>query len=142
MPRDERGEGLPPPIRGARTQPEMTPDRGGGGGTYGKLSKLAEGGAQADAGGEDQAAQLVMSAAQQLIQAAQMHPPIQEMVGRALAILKAGVDELADAGGAMGGGEEMGGEFGEEEKKPKKKKRVKPPTTEPQEDEMGMMGGY
>lgn len=141
MPRDERGEGLPPPMRGARMQPEMTPDRGGGGGTYGKLSKLAEGGAQADAGGEDQAAQLVMSAAQQLIQAAQMHPAIQEMVGRALAILKAGVDELA-GGGGMGGGEEMGGEFEEEEKKPKKKKRVKPPTAEPQEDEMGMMGGY
>jgi len=133
-------EGMPPPMRGARTQPDMRDDKGGG--AYGKMSQLAGMGGEADAGGEEQAAQLVMSAAQQLMQAAQIHPQIQPMVGRVLAVLKSGVDEIS--GGGIGGEEEMGGEgdFGKPEKKPKKKKRIRPPTAEPEEDETEMMGGY
>lgn len=138
MPKDER---LPPPMRGARTQPDMQDDRGGGG-AYGKLSQLAGIGGEADAGGEEQAAQLVMSAAQQLMQAAQLHPDIQPMIGRVLAVLKSGVDEIS--GGGIGGEEEMGmrGEAEGGEKKPKKKKRMRPPTSEPQDGEEEMMGGY
>jgi hypothetical protein len=136
MPKDER---MPPPMRGARTQPDMQ-DGGGGGGTFGKLSQLAGVGGEADAGGEEQAAQLVMSAAQQLMQAAQIHPQIQPMIGRALAVLKSGVDELSGSGAS--GEEEMGGMSEEREKKPKKKKRMRPPTSEPEEDETEMMGGY
>ena len=137
MPRDV---GMPPPLKGARTQPDMREEQPG---VYGKLSQLAGMGAEGEAGGEEQAAQLVMSAAQQLMQAAQIHPQIQPMIGRVLAVLKSGVDEIS--GGGMG--EEdmmgMGGELETPEKKPKKKKRVRPPTTEPEEeDETGMMGGY
>lgn len=135
-------EGLPPPMRGARTQPDMRGDLGGGRGMTGKLSQLAGVGAEGETGGEEQAAQLVMSAAQQLMQAAQIHPQIQPMIGRVLAVLKSGVDEIS--GGSVGGEEEMGGgnEFEKSEKKPKKKKRMRPPTAEPEEDETEMMGGY
>jgi len=138
MPKDER---MPPPMRGARTSPEMRDDQPGG--VYGKLGQLAGMGGEADAGGEEQAAQLVMSAAQQLMQAAQIHPQIQPMVGRVLAVLKSGVDEIS-GGGGIGGEEEvgMGGEGERGEKKPKKKKRMRPPTTEPEGDETEMMGGY
>jgi hypothetical protein len=133
-------EGMPPPMRGARTQPDMRDDKGGG--AYGKMSQLAGMGGEADAGGEEQAAQLVMSAAQQLMQAAQIHPQIQPMVGRVLAVLKSGVDEIS--GGGIGGEEELGigGEGERGEKKPKKKKRMRPPTSEPQDEEEEMMGGY
>lgn len=136
-----RDEGLPPPMRGARTRPDMQ-EGGGGGGTYGKMSQLAGMGGEAESGGEEQAAQLVMSAAQQLMQAAQLHPQIQPMIGRVLAVLKSGVDEIS--GGGMGEEDEMGmgGEPERAEKKPKKKKRVRPPTSEPEEDESEMMGGY
>lgn len=146
MPRDGRGEGLPPPLRGARTSPDMREDVGGGrgGGTYGKLGQLAEMGGEADTGGEEQAAQLVMSAAQQLMQAAQIHPQLQPMIGRVLAVLKSGVDEMSGGAGGMGVGEE--GVMGEETtptEKPRKRKRTRPPTAETQPDETsGMMGGY
>jgi len=121
---------MPPPMRGARTQPDMRDDKGGG--AYGKLSQLAGVGGEADAGGEEQAAQLVMSAAQQLMQAAQIHPQIQPMVGRVLAVLKSGVDEMS--GGGIGGEEEMGGLPEEKPKKAPKKKRVRPPSSETEED--------
>lgn len=151
MPRDTRGEGLPPPLRGARTSPDMLPDAGGrgGGGAYGKMSQLAGIGMEGDTGGEEQAAQLVMSAAQQLMQAAQLHPQIQPMIGRVLAVLKSGVDEMTGGAGGMGMGEE--GAMGEETpptEKPKKRKRIRPPTAETQPEEGatggmgGMMGGY
>jgi len=146
MPRDERGEGLPPPLRGARTSPDMREDAGGrgGGGAYGKLGQLAGMGMESDTGGEEQAAQLVISAAQQLMQAAQLHPQIRPMIERALAVLKSGVDEMSGGAGAgVGGEEEMGGLSEEPEKKPKKRKRMRPPTAEALEDEsMGAGVGY
>lgn len=132
-------EGLPPPIKGGRTEPEMR--SGGRRGSYDQLSRLAELGGGAETGGEEQAAQLVMSAAQQLMQAAQLFPPIQEMVGRALAVVKSGVDEMSGGAGGMG---EMGmGEEQPPQPKPKKKKRVRPPSGEDEgAGDEEMMGGY
>ena len=136
MARDETG--LPPPMRGGRTKPEMR--EGGRASSYDRLSQLAEvGGGAAETGGEEQAAQLVMSAAQQLMQAAQLFPPIQDMVGRALAVVKSGVDEMS-AGGMEGGPIGVGGET-ERQPRSKKRKRVRPPSGEAEGDE-DMMGGY
>lgn len=144
MPKDK--EGLPPPLRGARTSPDMREDRGGGD-VYGKLGQLAGMGESAETGGEEQAAQLVMSAAQQLMQAAQIHPEIQPMIGRVLAVLKSGVDELSGGAGGGMGEEEMGGMGEMMEEKPRKspkKKRMRPPQAEASEDNdmMGAGMGY
>jgi len=137
MPRgDER---MPPPTgRGGKgAGPDMAREDPS---IYGRLSQLAEQESAGAAGGEEQAGQLVMSAAQQLMQAAQMHPPLQQMVEQALGALRAGVEEMAR--GATGGmGEEMGGEMGGGG--PPKKKRVRPPKKEREEtDESAGMEGF
>lgn len=93
----------------------------------GKLDQLAAreagggmGGGMGGGGGEQESAQLLMSGAQQLMQAAQMNPRLQPIVQQAMQILQAGVQEMA--GGEMGGGES--------EPTGKGRRRVKPPKSE------------
>ena len=109
---------------------------------YGRLAQLAEQEPAGAGGGEEQAGQLVMSAAQSLMQAAQLHPPLQQMVEQALGALRQGVEEMA-RGATAGMGEGMEGEMGGGGT-PKKKKRVRPPKEkEPEEDEFTGAGmGY
>jgi len=114
MPRDD---GLPPPVGKGRRGPEMTPDNPS---IYGKLEQLAgqQGGGRGMGGGDQEAAQLLMSGAQQMMQAAQMKPELQPIITQALQIIQQGVSGLG--GGGEMGSEEAGGET-------KSKKRVKPP---------------
>ena len=135
MPRDT---GLPPPMRGSQSRPQMAKDPG----TMGKLDQLAgmgaedQMGAQGGQGGDQEAAQLIMSGTQQLLQAAQMNPDLQPMVMQAVQALKSGMERFVGPGGGEG---DMGGET---QKKPKKSKRQKPPQDEgASEDDLSMYGG-
>ncbi len=108
-------EGLPPPTGKGRRGPEMMEEDPS---IYGKLSQLAsqeppEVGGDGGAGGGD-VQQLLMSGASQLMQAAKMHPALQEVVTQAISILRQGIEGLAgggDGGAApeIGGGEMKGG---------------------------------
>jgi len=128
MPRDENR--LPPKTGKGRMGPEMMDEDPA---IVGKLSKLAGMGPEqqmgGQGGGEEQSASLLMSGAQQLIQAAQMNPALQEMVGQVVQILQQGVQRMAGAGGQPGGGGEMegmmggGGGGGRRRMKPPKVKR-------------------
>jgi ABC-type sugar transport system substrate-binding protein len=132
MPRDM---GLPPPMRGSQTRPQMGRDQS----TMGKLDQLAgQGGEEMGGqGGDQEAAQLIMSGTQQLIQAAQLNPQLQPMVMQAVQALKGGMERMVGPGG-MTGDEGMGGE----KKPPKKKKREKPPEgVEDEEGDLSMYGG-
>jgi len=120
-----REDGLPPPSKKGRRGPEMAEDDPS---IMGKLDQLAQqdqmgggGGMGMGGGGEEQSAQLLMSGAQQMMQAAQMNPRLQPIIQQALQIIQAGVQELA--GGGMGGG--MEGEAPKPEKK-----RMRPPKRE------------
>jgi ABC-type sugar transport system substrate-binding protein len=130
MPREM---GLPPPMRGSQTRPQMGRDQS----TMGKLDQLAgqdQGGDEMGGqGGDQEAAQLIMSGTQQLIQAAQMNPQLQPMVMQAVQVLKGGMERMVGPSGMAGGGEEK--------PKKKKEKRVKPPEDEgSQEDDLSMYG--
>lgn len=134
MPRDNK---LPPPTGRGRKGPEMMDEDPA---IVGKLSQLAGmggegapmggmGGMMRGAGGsEEQSASLLMSGAQQLMQAAQMNPALQDMVNQVIIILRQGVQGLA---GAEVGGEEIaptrGGGGG--------KRRMRPPRVEREAEE-------
>ncbi len=128
--------GLPPPMKGGRKGPEMAQDDAS---IYDKMSKLSSQDQGMGGGGDEaQAAQLVMDGANQLMQAAQIHPALQPIVMQAISILKQGVEGMA--GGGAGGVEEMmGGGMGGEAPK---KKRVKPPKQEGAGDEQQFGAGY
>jgi len=121
---------LPPKTGKDRMGPEMIDEDPA---IVSKLSQLAgmQPGAQAGGmggmgGGEEESASLLMSGAQQLIQAAQMNPQLQEMVGQVISILQAGVQQMAGGGGMppeVGGG--------------KTRKRERPPGAESEQGEMG-----
>lgn len=132
MARDESR--LPPPTGKGRKGPEMMDEDPS---IVGKLSQLAGqrgvgeqgmmggmgGGMGGEGGNEEQSASLLMSGAQQLMQAAQMNPALQQFVGQAIQIIQQGVQQLAGAGAGgeppMGGGRAGGG-----------RKRMRPPQKE------------
>ena len=122
MPKDDK---LPPPSRGGRTQPDMM---GEDPSIYNRLSSLAgQQGEGMGGGGEQEAAQMVMAGAQQLLQAAKMHPALEPIIMQALGVLRQGVSQL-------GGGGEMGGGMGGEEMPPTKpRRRTRPPRGEREE---------
>ena len=130
--------GLPPPqSKGGKKKPDMTKDAS----TYGKLEQLAGAEDQGMGGGtEEQSAQLVMSGAQALMQAAQMNPALQGIVGQALSILHQGIRGMAGGGADQGMGAEAG--IGEERPAPKKRKRVRPPSSESDQGDMDVGMGY
>ncbi len=119
-------EGLPPPTGKGRRGPEMMEEDPS---IYGKLSQLAsqeppEVGGEGGAGGGD-VQQLLMSGASQLMQAAKLHPALQEVVTQAISLLRQGIEGLA--GGAeteVGGGEMRDGGMMQQ----KGRERIGPPT--------------
>jgi len=113
---------IPSPSKKGRRGPEMAEDDPS---IVSKLDQLAaqEGGGGGGMGGmgggsEEQSAQLLMSGAQQIMQAAQMNPRLQPIVKQALEVLQAGVQEMA--GGEMGGMEGAGGGGGKRMRPPKR----------------------
>ena len=119
---------LPPPSRGGGRKPaEMM---GEDASIYDRLSSLAgQESPEMGGGDEQQAAQMVMSGANQLLQAARMHPALEPMVIQALSILREGVSRMAAGGAPMGG---MGGG---EETPPRRPRRARPPRQ--REEEVG-----
>ena len=121
MPKEDK---LPLPSRKGRTQPDMV---GEDSSIYSRLSDLAgqEDEGMMGGGGEEQAAQLLMSGANQLLQAARMHPALEPMVMQALSVIRDGVGRMSM--GAPTGGEGMmpGGEG-----VPRQRKRTRPPREE------------
>ena len=124
-----REDGLPPKIGKGRKGPEMMDEDPA---IVSKLSQLADQGEEASGGmmmgggggSEEQSANLVLSGAQQLIQAAQMNPALQEVVGQVIGILQQGMQRMAGQGqggppGEMGGGRGGGG-----------RRRMRPPKVE------------
>ena len=129
MPRDDK---LPPQTGKGRKGPEMMDEDPA---IVSKISQLAgaggagEGGMGGAGGNEEQSASLIMSGAQQLIQAGQMNPALKEMVDQVITILRQGVQRMA--GGAGGGGAEgapegeqlRGGRGGQRRMRPPKVER-------------------
>ena len=143
MPKDRKDEdGLPAPGKGARREPEMNEDFPSRGNRADRLSQLADLGGDEMGGGEDeQAAQLVLGAAEQLNQAAQLQPQLQPIVERVMAVLRSGMQEMMGGGGGEEGA--MGG--APPEKPPRKqRKRMRPPGSEEggEEESQGMMGMF
>lgn len=120
---------MAPPTRGAPTDPSMM---GGPPPATSDLIRQAAGGRGAappgGGGGAAQAAQLIASGAQQLIQAAQMFPALSEPIQQAIAILQAGVSQIAQMAQAPGG-------KGRGSSPRPKKDRTPPPGTE--QDQFG-----
>lgn len=143
MPKDRKDEdGLPSPGKGARKEPEMNEDFPPRGNRTDRLSQLADlGGDEMGGGDDEQAAQLVLGAAEQLSQAAQLQPQLQPIVERVMAVLRSGMQEL------MGGGGEAEGEMGglpPEQPPKKRRRRIRPPGSEEggEEESQGMMGMF
>jgi len=125
--------GLPPKTGKGRMGPEMMDEDPA---IVSKLSQLAGAGQEAPmgggGGGEEQSASLLMQGAQQLIQAAQMNPQLQQMVTQVIGILREGVQGLAGGppggqmGGQEGGGMGRGGGGGRKRMRPPKVEREQP----------------
>ena len=114
MPRQEYG--MPPPTSSAsRGAPEMAQ---GGSPAAGLMAQLA-GRQGAGGGGDQEAAQLVMSSAQQLMQAAQMSPSLAPFIQQAIEVIRGGVEQLASGGPTPP-------EMRKPPKAPKKAKKPKP----------------
>lgn len=133
-----REDKLPPKTGKGRMGPEMMDEDPA---IVSKLSQLAGVGQGAPMGGgggnEEQSASLLMQGAQQLIQAAQMNPQLQQMVNQVIGILREGVQGLA---GGQPGGEMMGGQEGGGMGRGGGRKRMRPPKVERgagEEDQFG-----
>lgn len=132
MAKDDR---LPPKTGKGRMGPEMMDEDPA---IVSKLSQLAGAGQEAPMGGgggeEEQSASLFMSGIQQLKQAAEMNPALQQVVQEAFSVLQRGVQQMTGAGGQPGAGGEMMGGGG----RGGGRKRMRPPKVErEQEAEMG-----
>ena len=126
-------EGIPPPVGKGRRGPEMMAEDPSIGGKLDKLAAQGGGDMMGGEGGDEQSAQLLMSGAQQLMQAMQMNPNLQPFVTQALQILQQGVQQMAGREGEMG--PEAGGG------KPKKKRKEPPPSEQEAGAGMDQFGG-
>ena len=90
----------PPPTSGTmRGSPSMAGGEPGVGDLMSRIAGRGQGG-----GNDQQAAQLVMSGVQQLVQAAQMNPALGDAVQQSISIIQNAVQSLAQQSGAMGPG--------------------------------------
>jgi len=95
----KKDEGLPPPTKGGRTGPDITPE------VYSKLNQLAGMDRGVDVemgrGSEEQSAQMVMEGASLLMQAARINPTLQPIIMPLMRQLQSGVQQLAGGGGEV-----------------------------------------